>query len=162
MEGIACSSLTDSTVASTLRAGRKRSRKMSRTDRLTEMPLFSDVTKSELAVIRRHLTLLPVTAGHVLVQEGTRGDQFMIISEGMATVSQGGRTIATLERGDLVGEMALLDGGLGRRNATVTTRTDAMVYAGTPAEFRRILEAAPSVERKVRDTVATRELSRAA
>jgi CRP-like cAMP-binding protein len=135
---------------------------MSFTDTLAELPLFSEVSRSELAVIRRHLTLLPVSAGRVLVEEGARGDQFMIIARGEATVSQGGRTIATLERGDLVGEMALLDGGLGRRNATVTTRTDAMVYAGTPAEFRRILEAAPSVERKVRDTVATRELSRAA
>lgn len=132
------------------------------TDTLAEMPLFSEVSRSQLAEIRRHLTLLPVSSGRVLVEEGARGDQFMIIAEGEATVSQGGRTIATLERGDLVGEMALLDGGFGRRNATVTTSTDAMVYAGTPVEFRRILEAAPSVARKVRDTVADRELSRAA
>ena len=58
--------------------------------------------------------------------------------DGMAEVTQGGRSIATIGRGDLVGEMALLQpSGSGRRNATVTAVTDAEIYAGSPAEFRR-------------------------
>lgn len=130
---------------------------------LAELPLFSEVSRSELAVIRSHLTPLQVPAGRVLVQEGGRGDQFMIIAEGAATVSQGGRTIATLESGDLVGEMALLhDDGVGRRNATVTVSADALIYAGSRAEFRQILQAAPSVARKVRETAAARTVRRAA
>jgi CRP-like cAMP-binding protein len=133
------------------------------TDDLAELALFSELSRSELALIRSHLTKLPVSAGRVLVEEGAPGDEFMIIAEGEATVSQGGRTIATLERGDLVGEMALLgDGGFGRRNATVTASTDGMVYAGSRMEFRRILEAVPSVAHRVRQTAATRALSRAA
>ncbi len=69
----------------------------------------------------------------------------MVLVEGTATVSQGGHTIATLERGDLAGEMALLeaDGGR-RRNATVTVSTDAVVYVGSRSEFREIFQAAPS------------------
>jgi CRP-like cAMP-binding protein len=126
-------------------------------DDLAQLPLFSDASRSELATIRRHLTMLTVPEGRVLVQEGTRGDQFMVMVDGEATVSQDGRTIATLERGDLVGEMALLQGGRdGRRNATVTASTKATVYAGTPAEFRLILKAVPSVAAKVRQTVAAR------
>ena len=78
------------------------------TDELAKLPLFSSVSRSELALIRRHLTMLPVSAGRVLVHEGARGDEFMIIAEGEATVTQGGHVIATLGRGDLVGEMALL------------------------------------------------------
>lgn len=133
------------------------------TDDLAEFPLFSGVSRSELALIRRHLTMLPVAAGRVLVHEGARGDEFMIIADGEATVTQGGHVIATLGRGDLVGEMALLqEGGFGRRNATVTATTDGMVYAGSRSEFRRILEAVPSVARRVRQTVAGREVSRAA
>ena len=126
-------------------------------DDLAELPLFAEASRSELVVIRRQLTKLPVRAGRVLVHEGTRGDQFMIIGEGMATVDRGGRTIATLERGDLVGEMALLEkAGIGRRNATVTVRTNGTVYAGTPVEFRQILDAAPTVAHKIRQTVAER------
>jgi CRP-like cAMP-binding protein len=56
-----------------------------------------------------------------------------------------------------VGEMALLQPiGSGRRNATVTAVTDCEIYAGSPAEFRRIMDAAPSVAGKIRQTIAAR------
>ena len=126
-------------------------------DDLADLPLFSEVSRSEMAAVRRQLTPLRVPAGRVLVKEGAVGDEFMIIADGEATVSQGGLPIATLRRGDLVGEMALLDHvGSGRRNATVTVNTDAVVYAGPRAEFRQILASAPSVARKVRETVSAR------
>ena len=132
-------------------------------DDLRELPLFADASRSELAAISRLLTELHVPSGRVLVHEGARGDEFMILVEGEAVVSQGGHPIATLGRGDLVGEMALLqERGRGRRNATVTTVTDTVLFAGTPSEFRQILEVAPSVAEKVRQTVAARITPRAA
>jgi CRP-like cAMP-binding protein len=132
-------------------------------DDLEDVALFAEANRAERAVIRRHLTPLSVPAGRVLVKEGARGDQFMVLMEGNATVSQAGQTIATLERGDLVGEMALLqDNGTDRRNATVTASTDAVIYVGSRSDFREILQAAPSVARKVRQTAAERTLPRAA
>jgi CRP/FNR family transcriptional regulator, cyclic AMP receptor protein len=126
-------------------------------DELRELDLFSEASRSQLAVIGRQLTRLKVEAGRVLVREGAIGNEFMIMVDGMAEVTQGGRSIATIGRGDLVGEMALLQGhGHGRRNATVTAVTDAEIYVGSPAEFRRIIEAAPSVAEKVKQTVASR------
>jgi CRP-like cAMP-binding protein len=81
----------------------------------------------------------------------------MIISEGEAEVRQGGKAIARIGRGGLVGEMALLEeNGRGRRNATVTTVTDAVIYVGSPREFRQIIEIAPSVAEKVQRTAAER------
>lgn len=132
-------------------------------DDLEDVALFAEASRAERAVIRRLLTPLSVAAGRVLVQEGARGDQFMVLVEGNASVSQGGQTIATLGRGDLVGEMALLqDDGDGRRNATVTASTDAVIYVGSRTEFRQILQAVPSVARKVHETAAERTLARAA
>ncbi len=129
-------------------------------DDLAELPLFSEASRSERAVIRRHLTPLFLSAGSTLIREGARGDEFMVLVEGNATVSQGGQTIATLERGDLVGEMALLEAdGVRRRNATVTVSTDAVVYVGSRREFRQILQAAPSVARKVLATAAARDVA---
>jgi CRP-like cAMP-binding protein len=126
---------------------------------LRELDLFSEVSRSELAVISRQLTKLRVKAGRVLVHEGGIGNEFMIMVSGMAEVTQGGRSIATLGRGDLVGEMALLQPvGAGRRNATVTAVTDAEIYAGSAAEFRRILDAAPSVAVKVRQLSESRKV----
>ena len=132
-------------------------------DDLEDVELFAEASRAERAVIRRLLTPLSVQAGRVLIEEGARGDQFMVLVQGNASVSQGGQTIATLHRGDLVGEMALLhDDGTGRRNATVTASTEAVIYVGSRAEFRQILQAAPSVARKVRETAAERTLSQAA
>jgi CRP/FNR family transcriptional regulator, cyclic AMP receptor protein len=127
-------------------------------DDLRELDLFSETSRSELAVISKQLTKLKVKAGRVLVREGGLGNEFMIIVNGMAEVTQGGRSIATLGRGDLVGEMALLQPfGSGRRNATVTAVTDAEIYAGSASEFRRILEASPSVAAKVDRLIASRQ-----
>jgi CRP/FNR family transcriptional regulator, cyclic AMP receptor protein len=125
---------------------------------LRELDLFSEVSRSELAVISRQLTRLKVKAGRVLVREGAIGNEFMIMASGMAEVTQDGESIATLGRGDLVGEMALLQPYGSRRNATVTAVTDAEIYAGSPAEFRRILEAAPSVAAKVRQLSESRKI----
>ena len=132
-------------------------------DDLKELDLFSQASRSELAVIAQQLTRLKVKAGRVLVREGGIGNEFMIIVDGTAEVTQGGVHVATLGRGDLVGEMALLQPqGFGRRNATVTAVTDGEIYAGSASEFRRILEAAPSVAEKVRQTIASRTLPVAA
>ena len=126
-------------------------------DDLRELDLFSDASRSELAVIARQLTRLKIKAGRVLVREGGIGNEFMIMVSGLAEVTQGGESIATIGRGDLVGEMAILQPlGSGRRNATVTAITDCEIYAGSAAEFRRIMEAAPSVAAKVQATIASR------
>jgi CRP/FNR family transcriptional regulator, cyclic AMP receptor protein len=128
-------------------------------DDLRDLDLFSEVSRSELAVIAKQLTRLQVKAGRVLVREGGIGNEFMIMVNGMAEVTQGDRSIATIGRGDLVGEMALQQPyGAGRRNATVTAVTDAEIYAGSASEFRRILEVAPSVAEKVRQTIESRTL----
>src|ERR1039458_3455315 len=108
-------------------------------DDLRELTLFSDTSRSELALIAQLLTRIDLPAGKVLVHEGANGDEFMIIFEGKAGVSRGGKMVATLGRGDLVGEMALLhESGQGKRNASVTAVTDMIFYVGSPTEFRQI------------------------
>ncbi len=126
-------------------------------DDLRELDLFSEASRSELTVIGRQLTRLKVKAGRVLVREGGLGNEFMIMVSGTAEVTQSGHHVATIGRGALVGEMAIVQPvGTGRRNATVTALTDCEIYAGSASEFRRILEAAPSVAEKVRRTIEAR------
>lgn len=130
---------------------------------LLDLNLFSELSRSELALVRQQLTMVALPAGSALVREGERGHEFMIIAEGEAEVSQDARLVATIGRGDLVGEMALLqEWGRGRRNATVTAVTDVVVYVGSPSEFHQMLHVAPSVADKVYRTVATRSEALAA
>jgi CRP/FNR family transcriptional regulator, cyclic AMP receptor protein len=132
-----------------------------REDDLREFALLADTSRSELAQIRQLLIRLTVPAGTVLTHQGAFGNEFMIVVDGVAEVSQDGAVIATIGRGELVGEMALLQDGRGQRNATVTAVTEMTVYVGTPAEFRQILDVAPSVAEKVRRTAASRALQAA-
>jgi CRP-like cAMP-binding protein len=130
---------------------------------LLELNLFSELSRSELPLVRQQLTMVTLPAGNVLVREGELGNEFMIIADGEAEVSKDGQRVATIGRGDLVGEMALLqEWGRGRRNATVTATTDLVIYVGTPSEFHQMLQAAPSVADKVYRTVATRSEALAA
>jgi CRP-like cAMP-binding protein len=129
---------------------------------LSEMSLFSDSSRSQLAKIEKCLCPVEVSAGKVLVHQGSRGNEFMIIVEGLAQISQSGRPIARSGRGDLVGEMALLhEGGRGKRNATATALTDMSILVGTPTEFRHILDISSTVAEKVRHCAASRILQSA-
>jgi CRP-like cAMP-binding protein len=124
-----------------------------RAHELSEIALFSETNRAERAIVRRHLTELQVPAGHVLMHAGVPQNEFMVIAEGQATMHDGNVAVAKLSRGDLVGEMAMID-RIGRRNAGVTTDTEVVVLAGTRADFREILEVAPSVAVKVMKSAA--------
>jgi CRP/FNR family transcriptional regulator, cyclic AMP receptor protein len=126
---------------------------------LRDLPLFAGVSRTEMALIARQLTRLTLGAGTVLVHEGAPGTEFMIIAEGEAEVSRGGKVIATVGRGDYVGEMALLDlPGRGRRNATVKATSEVVVYVGSRAEFHRMISVASSVAERVQETASSRTL----
>jgi CRP-like cAMP-binding protein len=125
---------------------------------LADLPLFADCTPAEVAGARRLLTLLSVDAASVLMREGGFGSEVMIIADGQATVSRhtdgGESVVATVVRGDVVGEMSLLDGG--RRSATVTAVTPLSLYVASASEFAALLEALPVVAERIARTAAER------
>jgi CRP-like cAMP-binding protein len=85
-----------------------------------------------------------VAAGDPIVGEGTGGVAFFFILEGETTVTVGGEEVATLKRGDYVGELALLDPE-GPRSATVTAKTDVVLAAMSAWQFRPFVIAHPEV-----------------
>jgi len=126
-----------------------------RTEPLARLPLFASLTPGELAQARRLLTLVTVDAGTVLMREGGLGLEFLVIAGGEAEVTIGGDVVATLQRGDIAGEMSLL--GHAPRTATVTATTPLTLYVANAAEFTALLEVAPSVAERVAGTAAARE-----
>ncbi|MEP6909589.1 MAG: MFS transporter [Actinomycetota bacterium] len=77
--------------------------------------------------LARGLTLTPIPAGAPFIREGDEGDRAYIVADGELEVSISGKPLAMLHRGDLVGEIALLRGGI--RTASVTALADARLYA---------------------------------
>jgi len=125
---------------------------------LAELPLFAGCTPAEVANARRLLTLLSVDAGSVLMREGGFGTEVMIIADGQATVSKhvdgAESVVATVGRGDVIGEMSVLDGG--RRSATVRALTPMSVYVASAAEFAGLLRELPVVAERIARTAAER------
>jgi len=100
---------------------------------LTSVPIFAPLPGGSLEHLATRLVPLRVDAGTVIVREGDAGDRFYIVAEGTVDVSQYDRTISELSAGDHFGEIALLRDS--PRTATVTARTDAVLYALDREDF---------------------------
>ena len=104
-------------------------------DDLREVNLLHGLKESDLVSLAADLAERRVAAGEPIVGEGTGGVAFFFILEGETSVSVAGEEVATLKRGDYVGELALLDPE-GPRSATVTAKTDVVLAAMSAWQFR--------------------------
>lgn len=104
-------------------------------DDLREVHLLRGLKESDLVSLAADLAERRVAAGDPIVGEGTGGVAFFFILEGETSVSVAGEEVATLKRGDYVGELALLDPE-GPRSATVTAKTDVVLAAMSAWQFR--------------------------
>ncbi len=110
---------------------------------------FQGVAEAELQQIADSTRLCAYPAGHVLCQEGAYEDVFYILAEGSAVVSKvisqedGERVLRTVGRGDLIGEMALIQNST--RAATVRTVTDCVVLEMDKQDFDAMLNRSPSM-----------------
>ena len=129
-------------------------------DLLSEVGLFTGLTRRELRDAAALVDVVGVPAGTRLVEQGRYGRQFFVIADGRATVVRDGDAVATLGPGDVVGEQALLTGA--PRSATVTATTDMRLLVGSPRVFASLLARYPDLDESVRATAATRQTANAA
>ena len=113
-------------------------------DDLRDVQLLRGLTDADIASLAADLAERRVAAGDPIVGEGTGGVAFFFILEGETSVTVGGEEVATLKRGDYVGELALLDPE-GPRSATVTAKTDVVLAAMSAWQFRPFVLAHPEV-----------------
>jgi CRP/FNR family transcriptional regulator, cyclic AMP receptor protein len=126
----------------------------SKSDQLRGVPLFSACTHKELAQIARACDEKVVDADVVLIEEGTTGKDFYLIITGEASVSRGGRHVASVGAGGYFGELALLDGA--PRNATVRAKTPMTLVRLGQREFSAVLDSWPGVAHKLLKHMAGR------
>jgi CRP-like cAMP-binding protein len=121
---------------------------------LKNVPLFAGCTKKELRELAARTDEIDLRDGYVLMREGRPGREFIVLVEGTAAVSKNGKTLANLEAGDWVGEIALLTNV--PRTATVTATSPIRVLVITDRSFRRLVETMPSIALKVLASVGDR------
>src|SRR5689334_12299085 len=113
--------------------------------------LFSSFTGNQLVTLTKRMSLVSYPKGAVLFQENTAGDSLYIIVSGSIRIlksSQTGKiadkdTLAFLNRGDVLGEMALLAGEPRSNTAIVDSTAELLVI--TKREFDALLEKNPSM-----------------
>jgi CRP/FNR family transcriptional regulator, cyclic AMP receptor protein len=123
-------------------------------DHLAQVPLFSALSRKELALVARRAEDVKVEAGRVLISEGSTGSEFFVIIDGTANVTRHGRKVATLGPGDAFGELALLDKA--PRNATVTAATLLEIVVLGQREFGGLIDEVPGFARKLLAGMARR------
>jgi CRP/FNR family cyclic AMP-dependent transcriptional regulator len=116
-------------------------------DWLGAVPLFSTCSKAELRAIASLGTELNVAAGRVLTEQGKPGREFFLVISGTARCEINGKRVATFGPGDFFGEMALIDRG--PRTATVTAETPMELLVLDSREFNELLDASPSISKKL-------------
>ena len=89
--------------------------------------IFAPLPAPTLEQLADRLQKVLVPAGEVIVRQGEAGDRFYLIETGTVGVAVDGRPAHELGPGEGFGEIALLRDV--PRTATVTARTDAVLYA---------------------------------
>lgn len=75
---------------------------------IAALPLFHELSPSELDLVLTKLQPQSVDAGAVIMQQGEAGDRFYIIHKGRIEISKDGQRVATRGAGEAIGEIALL------------------------------------------------------
>jgi len=110
---------------------------------------FTGLAENELQEMADTSQLCSYPSNHVLCHEGAYENTFYIIADGNAVISKkiseedGERILRISGRGDLIGEMALIQNV--PRSATVRTTTDLTVLEMEKKDFETMLGRSPSM-----------------
>ncbi len=105
---------------------------MSRLPLLNQVPLFAALTDSELTLVEALCTPKEAAPGEIIVRQNTTGSEMYILANGAVEVYIEGlhdkvkRPLIVLGKGQVVGEMALIDAGY--RSASVRATQEGCIY----------------------------------
>lgn len=133
---------------------------MARVDTKLEMlravPLFASMRPKDLESLGRLADTIDLPAGKTLMRQGDHGGEMFVIASGSVGVEREGRRVATLGRGETVGEMALLSEA--PRRATVTTLEPTTVFAIQHREFHTLMNDSAELRNCIFENLAKRVL----
>lgn len=108
-------------------------------DYLHNLSFFLDFRIEQLNELASQASFINVSSGKMVASEGQIDDTLYIILSGRAKVVKGGMEIATIERGECFGEIALLGGK--PRVANVQAETDCILMKITANLLQQLPEA---------------------
>jgi CPA1 family monovalent cation:H+ antiporter len=123
-------------------------------EQLAAIPLLKGLDSFALGRIAEHSVKTYVRPGFRLVAEGESGFSFSMILSGTAEVRVGGETVATLGKGDVFGEMAIVSGRT--RNADVVATSEMVLASMMVWDFRAMIDSHGEVRQRLERLIAER------
>jgi len=105
--------------------------------RMRHIMAFKNMPPANIKTLLQKMEMIPVAKNEVVIQQGSSGDYYYVLTEGEALVSRVVE-LATLNAGASFGEEALLSGS--KRNASVTMATSGQVMRLAKADFNELLK----------------------
>ena len=132
---------------------------MNKVDHLKNVPIFSDLSDSDLTKIATKMIPREYEKGKIILLEESLGESFFIITSGAVKVtrlSDDGREVilAILGESDFFGEMSLLDGG--GRSANIVANETANMLTLSRRDFLECLESYPKIAISLLEELAIR------
>ena len=132
---------------------------MTNLDHLKNVPIFADLSSSDLEKISNKMILRNYNKGQVILLEESKGETFFVIKTGEVKVtklSDDGREVilAILGESDFFGEMSLLDGE--GRSANIVANEDSAVLTLSRNDFLSCLESYPKIAISLLEELAVR------
>jgi len=123
-------------------------------DLLRTVPLFTGLGERELERISTLADVVDLPADRILTTQGQLGWEMFILVDGRAGVERDGQRINEVGPGEVIGEIALLDGG--PRTATVTLTEPSRLLVLARREFQALMDEFPDIRLRVLEAVAHR------
>jgi AAA family ATP:ADP antiporter len=133
---------------------------LQKTEFLKNVSIFSHLPESVLFDIAGLVVEESVPVGKLIIRKGDQGDTLFVIVEGRLRVHDGERTIDSMSRGGVVGEMALLDSE--PRSASVTAEEKSRLLRLDQEPFYALLAAQPDLARDLMGLLSRRLRERTA
>jgi CRP-like cAMP-binding protein len=131
-----------------------RAAKSNKVELIKKVPLFSKLSGAGLREVASVADEIDLPAGKTLTKEGERGREFFVLLDGSADVNQKGKRIATLGKGDFLGEIALVTKL--PRTATVTTTSPVRALVITDRDFSALLKRSPQIGQGILEALGER------
>ena len=124
---------------------------------LRDVKLLDGLDDAALEKLKECAHFIGAHPGLHIVRADDTGFEVYVVLSGTANVIRDGQVIATLGKGDVFGEMALL--GNTHRNADVVATSVMSLLSLTRNEFNRLVKDHPEIERRLRDLAEERQRS---
>jgi CRP-like cAMP-binding protein len=121
---------------------------------LRTVPLFARLGNRELERISALADIIDLPADRTIMSQGERGAEMFVLVSGAAHIERDGESLGERGAGEVLGEIALLDGG--PRTATVTLSQPSRMLVLARREFQALLDEFPEVRLQILETVAHR------